>query len=315
VDIGATKTCVTVIAQPLTGWDPTRPVRRFPTPRDPADLVEAIAAALASLTHGEALAALGVAAPGPLDPSTGVILSSANLGWRDVPLGALLRARTGTEAVLEDDANAGALGEAVFGAGAGADPVVYLTISTGIGAGIVTHGSVVGGAHRAAGEIGHLTVDRDGPRCGCGRRGHVEAYAGGAGLTRRAQATWPGRWLDDGSRAPRTPGVVLELARRGNPRAAILVDEATEALARAFAAVAAVVDPELIVVGGSIGLTQPSLIRAAVRRARRLPIREVGTAFKVVRGALGDAAPLAGAAVLAARVVALVGAGMEPPAL
>jgi glucokinase len=302
VDIGATKTCVAAIALPLVAWDASIPVRRFRTSHDPETLADSIAAALSDLAPWTSLLALGVAAPGPLDPRSGMVGHSPNLGWRDVPLGALLSARVGAQVVLEDDANAGGLGEAVLGAGLGADPVAYVTVSTGIGAGIVVHGRVVGGAHRAAGEIGHLTINQSGPRCGCGRRGHVEAYAGGAGLARRARSMWPARLLPDGSPAPRSASAIIRLARRGDPAARLLVDEASTALAHAFAVLAAVVDPERIVIGGSIGLGQPGLIRTAVARARRLPIRDAGARLTVVRCALAEASPLAGAAVLAARL-------------
>jgi glucokinase len=94
------------------------------------------------------------------------------------------------------------------------------------------------------------------------------------------------------------------MAQRGDPTARVLVEEATAALAFALAALAAIIDPERIVVGGSIGLGQPGLIRDAVARARRLPIRQAGDRLKVVRAALGDASPLAGATVLAARIAA-----------
>jgi glucokinase len=302
VDVGATKTCVAVVSVPLLRWDLACPVVEFQTPRDPTVLADAVAAALTALSPVVVPLVLGIAAPGPLDPATGVVIHSPNLDWRNVPLGALLAARTGARVLLDDDANLGALGEAALGAGVGADPIAYLTVSTGIGAGIVIGGQVIGGAHRAAGEVGHLTVDRAGPYCGCGRRGHVEAYAGGAGLARRARATWTHRWLPDGSPAPRTAIEILSLAQRGDPAARVLVEEAAAALASAFAVLAAILDPEMIVVGGSIGLGQPGLIRAAVARARRLPIRQAGDRLKVVRAALGDASPLAGAAVLAARM-------------
>jgi len=138
VDIGATKTLVAVvtlaagggIALPVGGWR----VRRLATDRDPNLHVAAVAAAIAGLAAGVPVQAVGVAAPGPLDAARGVILRSPNLGWSDHPFGPALATRVGASAVVEDDANAGALGEALLGAGEGRDPVVYLTLSTGVGA-------------------------------------------------------------------------------------------------------------------------------------------------------------------------------------
>ncbi|MFH1474696.1 MAG: ROK family protein, partial [Chloroflexota bacterium] len=206
VDVGATKTLVAVapataggeIREPVARWR----IRRLATDRDPDRHVVAVAAAIADLVAGVPVRAAGVAAPGPLDPACGVILHSPNLGWREHPFGPALAARLGVPVAVEDDANAGALGEARLGAGAGHDSVLYLTLSTGVGAGIVVGGHLVRGAHQAAGEIGHLVVDPAGPRCACGGRGHVEAFVGGTGLAGRAARAWPSGRLADGRPAP-----------------------------------------------------------------------------------------------------------------
>jgi glucokinase len=232
-----------------------------------------------------------------------VVLRSPNLPWDRFPLGAALSRRAGVPVALEDDANAGALGEALLGAGAGRDPVLYLTLSTGVGAGVVAGGQLVRGAHQAAGEIGHLGVDPGGPRCGCGGRGHVEAYVGGASLARRARAAWAEPRLPDGSPAPRDAAGIFRLARRGDPVAAAIVEEAAGALAAALAAATAVLDPGVIVIGGSLARAQRGLVRRAVTRARGMVIAEAGRALAIVPAALGDRSPLAGAALAAGRLV------------
>lgn len=308
VDVGATKTLVAVapataageLAGPIGRWR----VRRLITDRDPDRCLAAVAAVIVDLAAGEPVCAIGVAAPGPLDPARGVILHSPNLGWRDHPFGSGLAGAVGAPVCLEDDANAGALGEALHGAGTGHDPVVYLTLSTGVGAGVVVGGGIVRGAHQAAGEVGHLVVDVAGPRCGCGGAGHVEAFVGGAGLARRAAAAWPAATLADGSPAPRNAGDVLRLARAGDPTAVLLADDAAEALARAIAAVSAVLDPGVIVVGGSLGRGQRALVRRSAARARRLVIPQAGGSLRVVPAALGERSPLVGAAVLASGLAA-----------
>jgi glucokinase len=308
VDVGATKTLVAVVpvtaggevAEPVARWR----VRRLATDRDPDRHLAAVASVIGELAAGARVAAIGVAAPGPLDPARGVILHSPNLGWRDHLFGPALAALVGAPVGLEDDANAGALGEALLGAGAGRDPVVYLTLSTGVGAGVVVGGQIVRGAHDAAGEVGHLAVDPAGPRCGCGSRGHVEAFVGGAGLARRAAAAWPSGTLADGSAAPRDAAAILHLARAGDPTATRLANDATDALARAIAALSAVLDPGAIVVGGSLGLGQRALVRRAATRARRLVIAEAGASPLVVPAAHGERSPLVGAAILAALLAA-----------
>ena len=311
VDIGATKTLIAVVPltangdvpEPVAGWR----VRRLVTNRDPDRHVAAIATAVGDLAAGARVAAIGVAAPGPLDPTRGVIVNSPNLGWKDHPFGPALAALVGAPVGLEDDANAGALGEALLGAGLGRDPVVYLTLSTGVGAGVVVGGRVVRGAHQAAGEVGHLAVDPAGPRCGCGGRGHVEAFVGGAGLARRAEAAWPAGTLADGSAAPLEAAAILRLARAGDPIAMRLANDAAEALARAIAALSAVLDPGAIVIGGSLGLGQRALVRRAAKYARRLVIAEAGASPQVVPASHGKRSPLAGAAVLAASLAAPAG--------
>jgi len=303
VDVGATKTLVAVARRPLVGWAQDGRVVRMPTPPDPAALVAVLAETLAILAREAAgtLVAIGIGAPGPLDAARGVILHSPNQGWRDVPLGPPLADATGVPVVLDDDANAGALGEARFGAGRGADPVAYLTISSGIGAGIVVGGRIVRGAHGAAGEVGHLVVDPDGPRCGCGRRGCVEAFAAGSGLERRARESWPVGVRRDGAPAVRTAADVFRAARTGDPAARLLVADGVAALGRGLAALVATIDPERIVIGGSLGLAQRGYVSRAAREARRLTISPSGRPVdgRVVRAALRGGSVLAGAAVLA----------------
>src|SRR3972149_2301615 len=130
---------------------------------------------------------IGVAAPGPLDTERGIILTAANLpGWSDVPLRQLLESHFECPVRLGNDANLAALGEWRFGAGQGSSLLLYLTISTGIGGGIVSHGKLFLGARGYAAELGHITVHPDGAPCGCGKSGHVEAGAAGPGIAGRA---------------------------------------------------------------------------------------------------------------------------------
>jgi glucokinase len=304
LDVGGTKTIVAAVGGlPSGGFRPLRPPVRFATPRDPAAFVQAVArAAGEALPPGARPVAVGIGAPGPLDPLTGVIEHSTNLGWYDLPLARMVSERFGgIPTRLNDDGDTGALGEARAGAGRGADPFVFLTLGTGLGSGIVVDGQIVTGAHGAAGEVGHLAVgDRNGPRCACGRRNCVETWCGGVGLARRARETWPARRLADGTVAPRDAAAIFALARRGDPDAVRLVLTARHALAIAVAAMLATLDPAAISVGGSIGTEQPSFVRAAVREGARLVHSATSRRVQVRRPELGDASVLAGAAFLAA---------------
>jgi glucokinase len=307
VDIGATKTLLTVrsIGELESGWETDHEVVRTATLADPAELVAWIgdeADHQGGRLDGR-VAAVGIGAPGPLDAGSGVVTRASNLGWHDVPLAPMLQRRLAAPAALEDDGNTAALGEWRFGAGHAADPFGYVTVSSGIGGGIVAGGELVRGASGNAGEIGHIVIDRGGPRCACGRRGDVESYAGGAALARRARRTWPLRTLPDGRPSPRSAAEIFRAARAGDPDAARIVEEATDALATAFAAMAAVIEPQVIVVGGSIGLAQRRVVRSAAARARKRVIAESGRSLRVEPAALGEESVLAGAADLALRLI------------
>ncbi|MBC7261157.1 MAG: ROK family protein, partial [Chloroflexi bacterium] len=131
--------------------------------------------------------AIGVGSPGPLDPRTGVVIAPPNLpGWRDVPLRDILAQEFGLAVYVNNDANVAALAEQRFGAGHGCADLVYLTISTGIGGGIVCGGQLLLGAHGLAGEPGHTTVEPAGPRCNCGNVGCLEVMAAGPAIARHA---------------------------------------------------------------------------------------------------------------------------------
>ena len=131
--------------------------------------------------------------PGPLNCREGLIYKAPNfVGWEDVPIVRLLEDRLGVPVILENDANAAGYGEWMLGAGRGTRDMIYLTISTGIGGGLIIDGKIHHGRDDGAGEAGHMTVDPDGPSCGCGRRGCLEAFSSGtaiaAAMVRRLEA-------------------------------------------------------------------------------------------------------------------------------
>lgn len=131
---------------------------------------------------------IGIGACGPLNPKTGVVYAPPNLpGWSNVPLRNILERRTGLPVFLGNDANLAALGEYTFGAAKNYRHAVYITVSTGIGAGIIEDGQILNGAKGSAGEIGHMTIQVDGPACNCGNRGCLEALASGTAIGRRAR--------------------------------------------------------------------------------------------------------------------------------
>lgn len=310
VDIGATKTAVAVAALPLA-WTSTGTLRRvtIPTPRDPTDLVRRLSVIVSQEMSARraSLAGLGVAAPGPLDREAGLIIHSPNLGWHGVPIGRMLQDALGALVTLDDDANLGALGEATWGVpgAAPASLVAYLTLSTGVGLGIATAGDVWRGAHGLAGEIGHLVVAPGGRSCSCGNRGCVEASLGGSALAEE----W--RRVSGGDDERADARALFRSARAGDRAAVRIVEDATAALATTLAIIATVLDPDCIVIGGSLALGQRAFVRAGARRAQASVLREIARTMIVARASLGGDSVLAGAATAIASQVA--GRARAPP--
>jgi glucokinase len=206
------------------------------------------------------IAGIGVVAPGPLDPQTGELLYSPNIpALRDVPIAHLMRERYGRPVRVENDANAAGLAEALFGAGAGYEYVFYVTVSTGIGTGVILRGKIYGGRTGMAVEAGHVTIDYEGPLCNCGHRGCIEAFASGTAIARRAKeklrhATRPSQLLDlvAGDLNAITPIVVGEAARRGDSLALEIVEETARFLSIWLGGMINVFDPDIIILGGGV---------------------------------------------------------------
>ncbi len=246
---------------------------------------------------------VGVAAPGPLDAAAGLMVGPPTLpGWHDVPLAALLQERLGLPVRLENDANAAALGEWRFGAGQGTRHMVFVTVSTGIGGGVIADGCLLHGRRGLAAEIGHMTIaDGSQERLFGGAPGAWEALASGTALGRKAtrQAAGPaGHALRElAGSATLTARHVVEAARAGDPLAMTLLAEEARLLGLGFVNLLHLYSPERIIVGGGLGMAL-DLMREEIDRtiaARALPAyRDVS----VVTAALGRSAGLVGAASL-----------------
>jgi len=191
VDVGGTQMRTAVVRGATllsrvglqTGENPT-PERIMP--RLFAAIHEALAQANVSLSQ---VAGIGIAAPGPLDSKTGIVYSPPNMpGWDSVPLRDIFTEQFHIPIYVENDANAAGLGEYLFGAGRGCHDMVYMTISTGIGGGVISDGKIMEGASGTAGELGHMTIDWHGERCNCGNIGCLEYIASGTGIARTANA-------------------------------------------------------------------------------------------------------------------------------
>jgi glucokinase len=313
LDIGGTKILAGLI-------DPAGELvarRRIETQaaRGAGDIIARCAALLRELAQEtrvpiKTLAGVGCSVPGPLDRDEGLVIFPPNLGWIDVPLVEMLqRALECNEfgshvpVVIDDDAHCAALGEASRGAARGAVSAVYVTISTGIGAGVIINGDIYRGAHGFAGEVGHITIEPAGPLCACGNSGCFEALASGSAIAAQGQqAVLCGNQTTlanlNADPALLTAEQVVRAAEAGDAVATRIVKRAGTYLGIGLAAVATAFDPEMIVVGGGVARPNGMLLRRAREVFQARAIMPIGQRVRIVPAMLGDESGLWGAAAL-----------------
>ena len=255
---------------------------------------------------GRSIAGIGISSPGPVDPYTGVVLEPPNLGaqFRDVPITDELSRGLDLPAFLDRDTNVAALGEQAFGAARGIDDFIYLTVSTGVGGAIVTGGEILHGPDGLAGELGHVPVELDGPRCGCGGIGHVEAIAAGVALAREARAILAAGDSEFLAARAATLEAGEELsakdvgdgARAGDSACRDVMDRARRALAAACVGYVNAFNPHRIVIGGAIAEAEGDRLLQPIREAiAREAFDVVARRVTVVPAELGGDVSLAGA--------------------
>ena len=250
------------------------------------------------------LAGIGIAAAGIIDTKEGIVTTSPNLpGWRDVPLRDIIAERLGLTTYLINDASAAALGEHRFGAGRGVDNLIYLTVSTGIGGGIIIDGELYLGADGCAGEIGHMIIETHGPQCNCGKLGCLEALASGSAMTKESV-----RRLNQGEKSSiieladgRLEGITAETvslaARKGDSLACDIVARAATYLGIGLANLVNIFNPELIVIGGGVSKMGNMLLAPARKAIREIAFKLPARTARIVRARLGSNAGIIGAAV------------------
>ncbi|MFJ6131521.1 ROK family protein [Janibacter terrae] len=306
IDIGGTK-----IAGALVGPDGLVTHRvRVATPDDTAAIVDVTAELVETLSaaaDGE-VAGTGVACAGLVDGRTGKVWYAPNLPWRDLDLGQEVGRRVGRAVLVENDASAAAWGEYRYGAGRDCDDMVLATVGTGVGGGCIIGDRLLRGAFGIGGEIGHVTLDSRGPRCGCGNDGCLEAFASGTALERRAREVLASGVPQAAALRERCRGDVealtgqdvTELAQQGDPACVELLAELGTHLGHGLASVCAVLDPSLVVVGGGVADAGDLLLRPTAEAvASRLVGRGHRPSPRVVPATLGNDAGLVGAATLA----------------
>lgn len=282
---------------------------------DPDAVLAAVVELVAGLTLHHQVEAIGIGAAGFVDAARSRVLFAPNIDWLDEPLAARVGAATGMPVVIENDANAAAWGEFRFGAGADSDHMLLVTVGTGIGGGLVHDGELYRGGFGLAGEIGHLRVVHDGLPCGCGGRGCFEQYGSGRALVREASAALTEQdpradvlrefLVSRGAEHADTPvnGIaVTELAVQGDEFCIDLLAQTGRWLGVGIASLAAVLDPNVIALGGGVGAAGELILEPA-RRAfvDNLPAADSRPHAELRLATLGNRAGILGAADLARR--------------
>jgi glucokinase len=247
---------------------------KVPTPaNDPAALQAAVVKMVEELRSGEQVSAVGVAAAGFIDANQSVVYYAPNLSWRNEPLKEKLEAELGLPVVIENDANAAGWAEYRFGAGAGYHHMMMLTIGTGVGGAIVANGELFRGGFGIGAELGHMNFIPKGKLCGCGQHGCLEQYGSGTALLNSAKelvasGSEEAKRLKELSEsvAELTGNEVYKAIQEGDPGALRLLTELGSNLGLAVASLVAVLDPEIVVIGGGVSAAGELLlepIRAA----------------------------------------------------
>jgi glucokinase len=255
------------------------------------------------MPDGEKIAALGICSPGPINYESGMIVDPPNIpGLHNTPLRQILAERLNIPVSLEHDAKASALGEFHYGAGRGERSMVFIVVGTGVGAAIITDGRLYRGLHNSAGEVGHITLDRQGEPCSCGSRGCVETYVSGPWLARYYERAIE-REGSEQNQQPITGELVARLAAQGDALATQIITQAGEALGVAIASMAMILDIELYVVGSSVAKSGDLLLEPARKTVPRYSHQSVGSRVRIVTTELWDDGPILGCGWMARQVL------------
>ncbi len=246
---------------------------------------------------------IGVGSPGPLDPKTGVIIDTPNLGWKNFPLAAILSEQFKVPVVVDNDVNVGTYGEWCFGEVSKCEDIVGIFPGTGIGGGIIINGKLLHGFSGAAGEVGHMTIEVDGPYCGCGKRGCLEALASRiaiakevAALAARGDAPYIAEHCGTDLANIRS-GEIAEAIKAGEKMVESVVRKAAFYTGIAVANLINILSPEAVVLGGGLVEAMTDLYLEEVNRAvKEHAMRFLRKGVRIVPAKLGDDAVVLGAA-------------------
>jgi len=241
----------------------------------------------------KAISRIGMGIPGHWDKEKRVLSHCSNLPLTNIPFVEKIEKKYNIEVITTNDANAATLGEYILGAGQGTTNMLFVTVSTGIGAGAIIDGKLFSGSSGNALELGHITIEQNGLPCSCGNRGCAELYASGAAIAKAAEYMYFS--LGDDITAEK----VFQAAATGNSKACFIIRDAMESLGACLSVAAQLFDPELIVVGGGLTKAGPQVIDAIKIGIKKRCAKPIAQNLKVKSAQLGENAGIYGAALLA----------------
>ena len=301
VDIGGTKIAAAVVTPEGNILSEVR----YPTQAAPPNrLIETVAQAITEVKDGFEVGGVCVAVPGRILASENKVISAPNLHEiEDIRLDEEIGRRTGLMVTVENDANAAAWGEFRFGAGRGLQHMVSITLGTGVGGGIITHGMLLRGAQGAGGELGHVTIDPTGPRCGCGNYGCLEALASGTAIQRRAREVANERSTSALGRLAIERQVlgedVTRLAQEGDDASISVLEETGRWLGIGLAGFVNTFNPEVIAVGGGASQAGELILKPARKEVQLRASSPSRDLVEIKEATLGPESGVLGAAALA----------------
>jgi len=307
VDVGGTKVAAGLVNADGEILSHTRvPMISNSSPEEGLNAVLSAISRATSQSAG-AIAGIGICAPGPLDPRSGVILNPPNVPcWRNFPLAEAVRKVHSVSVKVDNDANAAALAETRWGAARGRTNVFYATIGTGIGTGIIFDGKIYHGRTGSAGEGGHVSIDYRGPVCRCGKPGCIEILASGTAIARRArEEIGRGResamlGLAGGDSKCITGEIVGKASEAGDPLAREILSDTTEMLALWLSNMVDLFDPEIIVIGGGVSAMLRPFFEQLRQRVPQYAVNPWAREVPIVEARYGAEAGIAGGAALCA---------------
>ena len=246
---------------------------------------------------------IGFGFPGQVDYKSGVVRLAPNIpGWVDVPIAQMIEEEFGIPTRVDNDVRCAALGELNFGAGKGCENLICITVGTGIGSGLIVNGKLVRGASNAAGEIGHIKLQmHDGPICGCGDTGCMEAFASGPAIVAMAEDYIKGgksTKFRELANPDITPRIVFEAAKQGDPVAKRIYTIMGEYIGIGLSSVINLLNPEKVIIGGGVAASGEFLMEPIRETVKKRAMKIAGETVQIVPAELGNTAGVIGASLL-----------------